>query len=58
MTTPGDPLATLADAMNNYVMAQEAMREQAQQLTPSEPAFTNPPGATVGGVTNGVPSQP
>ncbi len=38
MTTPGNPIASLGDALNRYADSQEAMREHAKQLAPPETA--------------------
>jgi len=56
MTAPGDPLVTLADAMNNYVATQDAMREAATQFTSLPPVLPNPPDAATEGTINAISS--
>lgn len=38
MTTPGDPIASLGDALSRYADSQNAMREHAKTLAPPETA--------------------
>lgn len=57
MTTPGDPIATLTDAMKRYTDAHDAMKDAAQQLTANNPAPGSTPNTTQGGAGNAIPSQ-
>lgn len=57
MTTPGDPITTLTEAMKRYTDAHDAMKDAAEQIAVNRPAPGTASGTAGGAVGNAVPSQ-
>lgn len=57
MTTPGDPVTTLTEAMKRYTDAHDAMKDAAEQIAANRPAPGATPSTMGGVVGNAVPSQ-
>lgn len=54
MTTPGDPLTSLGQALNRYGAMREAMTTAAQEITEEDEQQPSPPTDTKQDGTNGT----
>lgn len=52
MTTPGDPLTTLGEALNRYNIMHDAMQTASQEITQEEEEFLKLPASNEPGGNN------